>query len=204
MGSRIKNHGGFIMANFNGAYKLTLEHEGGYNKDPDDVGGETYKGISRRYHPRWKGWQLIDGLKLQYSFPDNLDRNADLDDMIKEFYKDNYWNLFCGDKIPNQLVANELFDTGVNMGIGRAVKYLQMSLNLLNRNEKNYPDIVEDGKFGSNTLRTLRIYLRSDKVHYLLKIMNILQGMHYIEYAKKSAIQERYMRGWLSRVDITK
>lgn len=195
---------GAIVADFNYAYALTLEHEGGYSKDPDDAGGETYKGISRKYHPKWRGWQLIDGLKLQHSFPDNLKRNIDLDIMIKEFYKDNYWNLFCGDDIPNQLVANELFDTGVNMGIGRAVKYLQMALNLLNRNEKNYPDIVEDGKFGNNTMRTLRIYLRSDKVHYLLKIMNILQGVHYIKYMKKSPTQEKFARGWLNRVNINK
>ncbi len=195
---------GAIVADFNYAYALTLEHEGGYSKDPEDAGGETYKGISRKHHPKWRGWQLISGLKLQHSFPDNLRRSIDLDIMVKEFYKDNYWNLLCGDEISDQLVGNELFDTGVNMGIERAVKYLQMSLNLLNRNEKNYPDIVEDGKLGNNTMRTLRIYLRSDKVHYLLKIMNILQGMHYIKYMKKSPTQERFARGWLNRVNINK
>jgi lysozyme family protein len=77
-------------------------------------------------------------------------------------------------------------------------------LNVLNRNQKNYPDIVVDGVFGNNTLNTLKSYLSVDDNSFLLKVMNILQGMHYIEYAKKSPVQEKYMRGWLERVVITK
>ncbi|KKK46716.1 hypothetical protein LCGC14_3162480, partial [marine sediment metagenome] len=38
------------MALFTEAYEITLQHEGGYSNDSDDVGGETYKGVSRRYH----------------------------------------------------------------------------------------------------------------------------------------------------------
>jgi len=30
---------------------LTLAHVGGYVKDPHDAGGETYKGIARRFNP---------------------------------------------------------------------------------------------------------------------------------------------------------
>ncbi|GAJ23902.1 unnamed protein product, partial [marine sediment metagenome] len=41
-----------------------------------------------------------------------------------------------------------------------------------------------------------------DDLSYLLKVMNILQGMHYIEYMRKSPTQEKYARGWLKRVKI--
>jgi hypothetical protein len=34
--------------------------------------------------------------------------------------------------------------------------------------------------------------------------MNILQGMHYINYMQKSPIQERFARGWLERVAFIK
>lgn len=34
--------------------------EGGHHHDPDDPGGETYCGISRRYHPYWEGWAMLD------------------------------------------------------------------------------------------------------------------------------------------------
>ncbi|RYD50653.1 MAG: hypothetical protein EOP52_13405, partial [Sphingobacteriales bacterium] len=35
------------MADFLTAYKRTAVAEGGYANDPDDLGGETYKGIAR-------------------------------------------------------------------------------------------------------------------------------------------------------------
>jgi lysozyme family protein len=192
------------MANFNEAYDITLGHEGGYSNDPDDVGGETYKGVARAYYPNWVGWTIIDDSKSINNFPNNLRGNTALDAMIREFYKDNYWNLFWGDQIPNQEVANELFDTGVNMGVGRAVKYLQKALNVLNRNQKNYGDIVEDGGFGVNTMTALNQYLAIDDESYLVKVINILQGMHYIDYMTKSPTQEKFARGWLKRVSINK
>jgi len=39
------------MANFNQALKKTLVFEGGYVNDPDDPGGETNFGISKRAYP---------------------------------------------------------------------------------------------------------------------------------------------------------
>ncbi|MHA2010361.1 MAG: putative peptidoglycan-binding domain-containing protein, partial [Promethearchaeota archaeon] len=80
----------------------------------------------------------------------------------------------------------------------------QTALNLLNRNKLNYPDIDEDGVFGHKTMNALNSYLYLDKDIYLLKIMNILQGMHYINYMKSSPNQEKFARGWLKRVTITK
>jgi lysozyme family protein len=192
------------MAMFNEAYEITLQHEGFYSNDVDDVGGETYKGISRKYHPSWPGWEIIDGAKSIPTFPDCIKYDSELNSMIMLFYKANYWDRFWGDQIISQAIANELFDTAVNMGVSRAVKFLQRGLNLLNRNQLNYPDIVEDGKFGRATMNALNSYSYMDDESHLLKILNILQGMHYIEYAKKSATQERYMRGWLSRVTISK
>jgi len=38
------------MAKFNLAFSKMLFHEGGYVNDPDDLGGETYKGIARNSH----------------------------------------------------------------------------------------------------------------------------------------------------------
>jgi lysozyme family protein len=192
------------MADFDKAYSITLGHEGGYSNDPYDVGGETYKGVSRSYYPDWAGWTIIDKAKSDPKFPNCLQGNNKLDVLIKQFYKENYWNLFWGDQLPNQEVANELFDTGVNMGVGRAVKYLQKALNVLNRNQNDYADVVEDGSFGMNTLGALNQYLAIDDESFLLKIMNILQGMHYIDYMTKSPTQEKFARGWLKRVSINK
>jgi lysozyme family protein len=192
------------MALFLEAYEITLKHEGGYDNDPDDVGGETYKGVARDYYPSWPGWAVIDDAKSYPNFPDNLTHDTELNSMIKDFYRANYWDRFWGDQFSNQNIANELFDTAVNMGVSRSVKFLQTALNLLNRNKLNYPDIDEDGVFGHKTMNALNSYLYLDKDIYLLKIMNILQGMHYINYMKSSPNQEKFARGWLKRVTITK
>ena len=63
------------MADFRTAYYLTMGHEGGYNNDPDDVGGETYKGIARNYHASWEGWKIVDMYKscLLYTSPSPRD-----------------------------------------------------------------------------------------------------------------------------------
>lgn len=48
------------MADFKTAYDITSGLEGGYVNDTNDLGQETYKGISRRFWPHWDGWQHID------------------------------------------------------------------------------------------------------------------------------------------------
>ena len=193
------------MVDFNKALQKTLINEGGYSIDPDDAGGETYKGISRRYHPNWAGWSLIDAAKTDpdSTFHANLEDIEELQTLIADLYKELYWDRFWGNSIPNQSIAEKLFDTSVNLGVRRAVEYLQEALNLLNRNEKNYNDIVVDGWFGRNTLNALITNLGLEKNKtptYLLKIMGTLQGMHYIEVMRKSPVQEKFARGWLNRV----
>ena len=47
------------MANFNQAFKKVMSAEGGYVNDPDDPGGETYKGVARKMNPRWSGWAIV-------------------------------------------------------------------------------------------------------------------------------------------------
>ena len=191
------------MAYFQKAFNLVMMNEGGYVDDKDDAGGETYKGISRRYNPTWEGWKEIDILKLKSDFPKGLLNNMLVKDSVNVFYKQRYWDRLLCDEIKYQLLAEELFDTAVNMGVSRSSNFFQQALNLLNRNEKLYPDLVEDGKIGQKTLDALDMLPGKD-MEYLLKIINILQGMHYISYMKDSPIQEKYARGWLGRVSIEK
>lgn len=191
------------MIDFNKALQKTLRYEGGYVKDPDDAGGETYKGISRRFHPSWAGWSIVDEAKdiPNSKFPENLEDISELQDLLSQLYKQLYWDRFWGDSIEDEDLVEKLFDISVNMGVKRAVVFLQEALNLLNRNQKNYKDIVMDGLFGKTTLKTLNTLLKKDKSSiHLLKIISILQGMHYIEYMRRSPVQEKYARGWLKRV----
>lgn len=192
------------MANFDEAYNITLGHEGGYANDPADVGGETYKGVARRYHKTWEGWVFVDMKKSDPNFPGCLKDIPLLDTAVKKFYKAYYWDINLLDYIKSQRIANEMFDTGVNMGTSRAGKFLQLALNLLNKNGKLWKDIVVDGKVGKNTLRALKSCMAYRGDAFLYKVINILQGNHYLEYMQKSPIQEKFAYGWLNRVDFIK
>lgn len=187
------------MAKFEKAFDLTTGHEGGYANDPHDRGGETYAGISRVHHPDWSGWRRIDGHKGA-GFPRNLDSDGVLQASIRRFYKAQYWDRFKGDNIRDQAIADELYDTAVNMGVRRAVRFLQTALNLLNRDQRDYPDLIVDGWFGNRTLATLRTLLTNERDNgVVLKLLNILQGAHYVDIMLANSTQERFARGWLKR-----
>jgi lysozyme family protein len=193
------------MAEFTQAFQKTVGHEGGYVFDRDDAGGETYRGISRRWFPDWEGWRIIDNSKKQANnFPASLDYDKLLQSLVATFYKEHFWNRFSGDKIKKQAIADELFDTAVNMSLRDSVMFLQTALNILNRNGSLFSDTVVDGLLGPTTLKCLNIILKIGDVSTLLKIMNVLQGNHYITYMSKSPTQEKYCRGWFNRVEITK
>lgn len=40
-----------------------LKKEGRYSNNPSDQGGETYCGISRKFHPGWVGWPTVVAAK---------------------------------------------------------------------------------------------------------------------------------------------
>lgn len=120
------------MADFKTALDKVLSREGGYVNDPDDKGGETYKGISRKYNPDWKGWRIIDNTKKEHpkDFKGYLNRNPELEKAVYDLYKDKYWDCFDLDEIPNQQVADIIFDTCVNQGAVAAIKFAERSLGL--------------------------------------------------------------------------
>lgn len=187
------------MANFKKAYEKTMGHEGGYANDPDDAGGETYKGISRVYNPSWTGWAIIDTAKTQPGFSGSLDSNMMLQASVAMYYKDKYWDVNrLDDPAFAQFVGEEMFDTGVNMGVSRAAKFLQKSLNYLNRNGDLYELLVVDGKIGPASLSALVKCANDEEV--LLSMLNTLQGQHYMNYMDDSPSQKKYARGWFKRV----
>ena len=192
------------MANFNEAYLITSNIEGKYSNDPTDKGGETYKGIARKRNPNWLGWIIVDGYKSQPNFPKNMYSDTQLDEHVRSFYKEQYWDINKLDEFSSQSIANEMYDTGVNMGTSKAAKFLQLTLNVLNKNGTAYPDISEDGKIGPGTLQTLATCIGRVGEEVIYKVLNILQGNYYIDIMVRDPSQEKYTMGWLSRVDFTK
>lgn len=110
------------MGIFEDALEHTLEMEGGYSHDPKDPGGETYRGISRRYHPDWPGWRLVDSEKpLRWN---QTCHNPTVEFLAREFYQREFWEPVRRWGLPDRTTM-KLFDTGVNVGISQAVRFLQ-------------------------------------------------------------------------------
>ena len=117
------------MADFNKAFDLIIFHEGGYVNDKDDVGGETYMGISRRAHPNALIWDIIDKVTSKYKDVSEINRclkaNTELNDLVKSIYKSDYWAPFNLNKEKSQRLANQIFDNAVNRGVSATKKLLQ-------------------------------------------------------------------------------
>jgi lysozyme family protein len=211
---------------FNIALNKLLKHEGNYANDVDDKGGETYCGISRNNFPNWIGWNIIDHYKNSEHFNEHLKSDFNLQAHVEDFYKINFWNKMNCDIVaelslrmdafgrsvvaePSQSVvteqsrsvASELFELSVNTGLHRATSILQTALNILNRNEKLYSDILVDGKFGRITLATLRTSLKLNNSKLFFNLLNILQGSFYTELMLNNPVYEKYI-GWFNRVVI--
>lgn len=194
------------MADFTKAYAASAVSRGVKTEMAGDV--EIYNGIDRRFHPAWDGWQVIDALKFAASdddeFKTTLEQNKKLREKVRSFYKQMYWDRFSGDWVPNQDIAEELFESSMELGVGRAVNCLQKSLNLLSAGRPDKPCLVGDGLLGKITLEALEGCLRVDGASCLLNIMRILQALHYIGRMKKNPGQDMTARKWLGKLIVTR
>lgn len=119
------------MAKFDTEFDKLILSEGGYVNDPDDAGGETYLGISRKNNPKWFGWEVIDDIKKKYgtkNITSRLKKDVALTNSAKLLYKQNYWDVLELDDIPSQGIAHQLFDTCVNCGKTTAIRIAQQVL----------------------------------------------------------------------------
>lgn len=166
--------------------KKIIEVEGGYVDDPSDSGGKTKYGITEKV-AKANGW-IFDMQKLPY-------------DLAFKIYSQRYWDSMNLDEIEklSAKVAEELCDTGVNIGTTRASIFLQRCLNVLNNKGLAYHDIIVDGDIGGKTLRALRAFFdirKSEGEQVLLAMLNCLQGEFYISLAEKREKDERFVFGW--------
>jgi lysozyme family protein len=189
-----------LFTPFEEAFKKTLGHEGGYVCDPDDTGGETYKGISRNNWPSWEGWKIIDKAKRpRRKFPKCLDTNEKLTEEVQEFYKGEFWDKLKGDEVAakSRMVAIELFDTAVNCGHKRAIKFLQRSLTM--NGYGFYGKVLDDGKIGDLTLNALDVVLPKYESQ-IVKGQNGEQYTNYVRIVKRRPANKKFFRGWLKRI----
>lgn len=114
------------MADFETAYNRTNGVEGGYVNDLTDPGGETYDGISRRWHPGWPGWKIIDLIKsIDKDWRHKISTDTRLKNLKRDFYLAEFWTPLRLDELNDQDTANEIYDYAVNTGLSNAIKAAQ-------------------------------------------------------------------------------
>jgi lysozyme family protein len=119
------------MADHSLAHKEVMKVEGGYANDPIDNGGETWRGIARKFHPSWLGWRIIDKVKkANPGFTTALlnrllGADKELERLELAFYKVEFWDMIKGDQINDQATATMIYDNAVNVGITPAIRMAQ-------------------------------------------------------------------------------
>jgi len=189
------------MAEFNIAYKYLYLSEGYYVNSSFDRGGETFMGISRKFNPNNEIWAIIDGMKSKVGFPGSLKTNDNLRHLVKKTYKALYWDKNRLDDFKSQEVANECLDIGVLNGTHTAGVYLQRIINIMNRNQKDFPNLLVDGRVGNITLGRINSFNPNDSL-IIAKYLNVLQGNLFINLAEADLSQQNNIRGWSKRVKI--
>lgn len=172
------------MADFSPAYTATLQAEGGYVNDPQDPGGETYKGIARKLNSKWDGWITLDLAKQQSDFPANLDRSVELQEKIKAFYKINYWDKLRCDEITDQRIAESIFDFAVNAGAYTSAKLVQFTV-----------DEEPDGIIGPVTLEKIN----ATDPGTFLALFSLHKIARYIRICEQRPDSKKYFFGWIKR-----
>ena len=118
--------------NYDKCLETILHHEGGYVNHPEDPGGETNMGVTKRVYDDFGGTKDMKDLEF---------------DDVAPIYKQNYWDRVKGDQLPIGLDLC-VFDFGVNAGTGRSAKYLQALIGT-----------TVDGGIGPNTLKAVDAYV---------------------------------------------
>lgn len=171
------------MAEFLNAYKTILSNEGGYVNDPNDAGGETYAGISRKNFPDWGGWPLVDAAKpLSHNARVSGDQ---MESQVRTFYKSQQWDVIKGDRINDQWIAEFIFDWYINAG-SIAVKKAQAAAG-----------VTADGNVGPQTITAIN----SADENMLKQNLIGARIQFYRDIVARRPDQGKFLNGWLNRVE---
>lgn len=156
----------------------------GYVKDPNDSGGETVYGITRKNFPNLKVWASLDKLKgivakRGYKIP------KDEMEEIEGIYYRKFYQKVNIEAFDDCALGMQIFDFGINAGISRAVKTLQSILR-----------ITVDGVCGIQTVTTAN--LRHSKS--LREAYRNARIAYYHTISKKGN-NKKYLKGWVNRAN---
>jgi len=162
-----------MKENWDACFAMVLKHEGGFVNHPKDPGGMTNLGVTRT------NWELYLDRDVT-----EADMRALTPEMVKPFYKKNYWDRIRGDELPSG-VDYAAYDLAVNSGTGRAAKYLQ-----------RIAGVTDDGVIGPQSLKAIQKCDAESAIDALCDMrMNFLKGLNTFD---------TFGKGWTIRVNDVK
>ncbi len=170
------------MANFQNAFRKTMQNEGGFvlHKEKHDRGGWTFAGIAEKYHADWPGWPLV---KVGQTNGDKVTK------LVEDFYKVKFWNIARLNNVNSDIVAYNIFDFGVNAGMGTAVRKAQAIVGT-----------EVDGDLGPITLAAINAF---DERLFVDAFYNE-RVSYYRAIVAYNSSQKKFLKGWINRADRTK
>jgi lysozyme family protein len=160
-----------MKENFEKCLAKMLAHEGGFVNHPQDPGGMTNLGVTKRVWEEWVGHD-VDEKQMRALTPET----------VAPLYKRKYWDAVRAD----DLVAGVdycVFDVAVNSGSGRAIKFLQSAVG-----------VTVDGGFGPATLAAVK---KAEEDPQRLIELYCAKRLEFLQSLKTF---ETFGKGWSRRV----
>lgn len=157
---------------FDLALGFTLRWEGGYVNDPDDPGGATNKGVTQDTYDAYRDRARLPRRSVRYIS----------DSEVRDIYRE-YWAAVRASELP-PLVAEVMFDFGVNAGPGRAVRLLQSVLG-----------VAIDGKLGPKTMTAAW-----ERPGLASSLLDARIG-YYVGLVAANPRLQKFLNGWVRRVE---
>lgn len=162
-------------AAFEASLPFVLRWEGDFVDHPNDPGGRTNKGVTQKVYDAWRKRQGLPARDVK-----RLD-----DTELHRIYESGYWIPPHCDRLARQLDLVH-FDTAVNMGPGRAVRFLQKAAGC-----------GVDGDFGSQTEKAVQACRPGD----LIASYCATREAYYRELVRRNASLGVFLKGWLNRLN---
>jgi lysozyme family protein len=166
---------------FDGAFNYLLGDEGRkYTNDPNDSGGPTKFGITKRTYEAF----------FKKSVPDSEIENM-TEDTAKQVYFYEFWKPLRLDEIENDGLATAIFDCAVLYSPKISVRMAQTSLRACGRT------CAVDGSIGEHTLQALNgiapfMFLTVYRGQVLLRDEKVVEA---------NPKDKKYLNGWKARAD---
>jgi lysozyme family protein len=165
-----------MNANFETCLALMLAHEGGFVNHPQDPGGMTNLGVTKRVWEEWTGHE-VDEKQMRALTPE----------LVAPLYKRKYWDAIRADDVLVDGVDYCVFDVAVNSGPGRAIKFLQSCVG-----------VTADGGFGPATMAAVA---KAQEDPARLIEMYCARRLEFLQSLKTF---ETFGKGWSRRVQEVK